>query len=74
MTPRLDNDRRELKERAAAFRQKARAASTPALREYYWGRADEAQTAADLLTKHLTNPTYDHEHTDQRSLGRKPDG
>jgi len=48
---------RHLRDRAETARERAAAASTPALREYYRGRADGAQAAADGLRKHVYQPT-----------------
>jgi len=56
----LETTIRHFRDRAETARERAAAASTPALREYYRGRADAAQAAADALRKHVHQPTdYD---------------
>jgi len=56
----LETTVRHLRDRAEDARERAAAASTPALREYYRGRADAAQAAADAFRKYVYKPTdYD---------------
>jgi len=56
----LDTTMHHFEDRAQNARERAAAASTPALREYYRGRADAAQAAADALRKYVSQPTdYD---------------
>jgi len=56
VTPRLDNLQRTLKAEAERWQSRADDARTPALREYYKGRAEGLRDAADSLEKF----TYDH--------------
>lgn len=52
----LEAARRHLKEQARKNRERAESARTPALREYYRGRADGAQAAADAFSKLTYDP------------------
>lgn len=57
----------QLRERARRARKRAETARTPALREYYLGRADGLQAACDNLQKltyDLNQNPFSHEHTD----------
>jgi len=67
MTNSLDTLRQHHEDEAEKWRRRAAEATAPALREYYRGRADAAQAAADALQKYLydhsQNP-FTHEHTD----------
>ncbi len=67
MKPRLENLQRSLQTEAERWQSRAEDARTPALREYYKGRAEGLRDAADSLEKF----TYDtnqnpfvYEHTD----------
>lgn len=65
MTGNLQNTHKHLREQARKARERASEASAPALREYYRGRADAFQAAADALqrfTYDSTNNPYHHEH------------
>jgi len=53
----LEATMHHFEDRAENARERAAAASTPVLREYYRGRADAAQAAADGLRKHVHQPT-----------------
>jgi hypothetical protein len=59
--PRLENLQRSLQTEAERWQSRAEDARTPALREYYVGRAEGLRNAADSLEKftygHTTNPS-----------------
>lgn len=50
----------ELRERARRARERAETARTPALREYYLGRADGLQAASDNLSRIAYDPSTNH--------------
>lgn len=47
----LKIQRQRFREQARRYRKKAEEASAPGLREYYQGRADEAQSCANSLSR-----------------------